>query len=156
MSALPPIPTELLRPPRRSLAQSWAGFVEWYAASRSHRVVILVLAIWVINSFDLMLTLISHQQGMLDEENPVANYFLRQGTASVILYKAGMVLIGSYSLLRFRHTRIAEMGAFIVVMVYALLAVRWQACCELYTLTYNAAVHTGEIEAVRPLSLTGR
>lgn len=152
MSGSPPSPSDLLSPPRSTLAQAWYGFVDWYAASRSHRVVILVLAIWVINSFDLMLTLLSHQQGMLDEENPLANYFLKQGIASLVLYKAGMVLIGSYSLLRFRHTRIAEMGAFIVVMVYALLAVRWQACSELYTLTYNANVHTGEIEAVRTFS----
>ena len=30
-----------------------ASFLEWVAASRAHRVILLVMAIWLLNAFDL-------------------------------------------------------------------------------------------------------
>ncbi len=65
---------------------------------------------------------------------------LEQGDVSVMLYKIGLVLIGSYPLLRFRRARIAEMAAFVVLIAYAALAIRWSECFELYgqSITHNA------------------
>lgn len=109
-----------------------ARFVAWIVAARSHRVICLVLGIWVFNAFDLALTILAHQQGVLQEENPLALHLLRQGPASIILFKIGLVLVGSYPLLRFRTARIAEMAACLILIAYAMLAVHWSTCYELY------------------------
>jgi len=112
-----------------------ADFFEWMAKARSHRVICIVLGIWLFNGFDLAFTIISHQQGMLHEENPLARHMLQYGTASIILYKIGLVLIGSYPFLRFRRTRIVELGAYTILIAYAFLAVHWSMCFEWYTVT---------------------
>ncbi len=46
--------------------------MHWVAEARSHRVICLVLGIWLLNGFDLAFTILSHEQGVLHEENPVA------------------------------------------------------------------------------------
>lgn len=112
-----------------------ARVIEWIVEARSHRVICLVLGIWLLNGFDLAFTIISHDQGMLHEENPLARHMLAFGTASIILYKIGLVLIGSYPLLRFRAARITELGSFAILLAYALLAVHWSECYDLYSFT---------------------
>lgn len=115
----------------------WDTALDWLADARSRRVIALVIGIWILNAFDLAFTVLSHQQGMLHESNPVAQVVLSLGTPSIVLYKVGLVLIGSYPLLRFRTARISEMAALIVLIVYAMLAVRWSTCYELYTLSFH-------------------
>jgi len=123
-------------------------FFNWVAESRAHRVVLLVVGIWVLNAFDLLLTLLAHQRGLLQEGSPVARWILGLGTPSVILFKVGLVMIGSYPLLRFRTARITELGTLVILLAYALLAVHWSACYDLYAATiqadqsYAAAVET--------------
>lgn len=114
----------------------WTRFAAWAAEARSHRVILLVGAIWLLNGFDLAFTLLSHQQGVLDEQNPFARQMLEQGVASIVLYKVGLVLIGSYPLLRFRTVRITELGTLVIVLAYATLAMRWSNCYELYSLAF--------------------
>ena len=87
-----------------------------------------------------------HEHGMLHEQNPVARHVLAQGHLSVMAFKFGLVLIGSYPLLRFRRARIAELGAFVVFVAYALLAVRWSVCFKLYALTLNADGNLAELQ----------
>lgn len=117
-----------------------ARLIEWVTEARSHRVILLVLGIWLLNGFDLAFTVISHQQGMLHEENPLARHMLRHGTLSIVLFKAGLVMIGSYPLLRFRTARISELGAFTILFAYSLLAVHWSQVVDLYALTINSGV----------------
>lgn len=117
----------------------------WVAESRAHRVICLVLGIWVLNAFDLILTVLAHSQGVLDEENPLARRLLEMGTPSIVLFKIGVVLIGTYPLLRFRRARITEMGSFVIMIAYALLAVHWRECYELYTLTMTNNIHMAEL-----------
>ena len=62
--------------------------------------ILLVLCIWLLNAFDLAFTVYAHQQGVLHEANPVARGMLEGGTVVIMLYKVGMVLIGSYPLMR--------------------------------------------------------
>jgi len=128
-----PLDARTTEPNRRA-----ARWIRWIAESRSHRVFCLVAAIWILNVFDLLLTLVSQEHGLLHEINPVARQVLSQGTISVMLYKAGLVLIGTYPLLKFRSARITELGALVVLCVYAFLAIRWSTCVDLYTLaTYS-------------------
>jgi hypothetical protein len=105
--------------------------------SRSHRVICLVAGIWLLNGFDLALTLIAHHQGILQEQNPLASEMLERGTGWVTLYKVGLVLLGSAPLLYFRRARIAELGALVVLLAYATLAMHWSACYQMYTLVHT-------------------
>lgn len=113
--------------------ESWSTrFVAWVAAARSHRVICLVMGIWLLNGFDLVFTLLSYKHGLLQEQNPIARLMLGHGTSSIVVFKVGLVLIGSYPLLRFRRLRLAELAAYVVLAAYVFLAVRWSTCFELY------------------------
>jgi len=109
-----------------------------------------VLGIWLLNAFDLAFTILSHEQGMLHEENPVARHLLENGTASIVLFKSGLVLIGSYPLLRFRRVRIAEMAAALILLAYAMLAVRWSICYDLYAVLVTHSTDLPDLAGVRP------
>ena len=128
----------------------WDQCLNWVVEARSHRVICLVMGIWLINGFDLALTLISHEQGLLDEANPVARQLLEHGTLPLILYKIGLVFIGSYPLLKFRRARVTELGAIVILIVYATLAVRWSDCYELYTAAHAGDVTLAEVNARFP------
>ncbi len=126
--------------------------VHWVADARSHRVICLVAGIWLLNAFDLMLTVLAHQQGLLQEENPIARHLLRLGVPSIVLFKIGLVLIGSYPLLRFRTARVTELGTLVILVAYALLAVHWSDCYELYTLAATNDIQLAEIiERIGPI-----
>jgi hypothetical protein len=123
-------------------------FFDWVAASRAHRVICLIIGIWLINAFDLVLTLLSARDGLLVELNPVARHMLTQGSWPLVLYKIGLVLIGTYPLLRFRHTRIAELGALTCLALYAMLAVHWNDCYAVFTLTETSDAGWNEYEGL--------
>lgn len=122
-----------------------ARWLRWAVEARSHRVILLVFSIWLLNAFDLVFTVLAHNQGLLHEENPVARTLLDLGTPSLVLFKVGLVFIGSYPLLRFRMARITEMGTIMILVAYALLSVHWAECYELYTLTATNNIHIAEI-----------
>lgn len=131
----------------------WATrFLHWVADARSHRVICLVLGIWLLNAFDLTFTVLSHQQGVLQEGNPLARHMLQNGTTSIVLYKIGLVLIGSYPLLRFRRARITELGTYVILAAYAFLAVHWATCYELYATTATDKVNLADIETIMGIS----
>lgn len=132
--------------PRPRHAHWWTRFIRWVVGARSHRVLCIVFGIWLINAFDLTFTILSHENGMLDEKNPVARHVLQQGTLSVVLFKIGLVLVGSYPLLRFRRARITELGALVVFVAYAALAFHWFDCLELYSMTISDPVNFADIE----------
>lgn len=115
----------------------YTKWLDWAVEARSHRVILLVLSIWLLNAFDLMFTLLSHQQGMLHEENPLARHLLQNGSWSIVLFKIGLVMIGSYPLLRYRTARVTELGAMVIMLAYAVLAMHWSECVELYALTIS-------------------
>lgn len=115
---------------------SWISrLIQWFVEARSHRIICLVLGIWLLNGFDLAFTILAHRHGLLHEENPIARLMLQNGTVSIVLFKIGLVLIGTYPLLRFRRARITEMGACLVLAAYVFLAIRWSVCVELYSAT---------------------
>ncbi len=145
--AFTPTLTDALLPVRRS----WhARLIHWAADARAHRVICLVLAIWLLNGFDLAFTILAHQQGLLQEENPLARKFLEDGPAFMALFKIGLVLIGSYPLLRYRRARITEMATLTILIAYGLLAVHWSECYKLYSLTSGGPVNIAEISPSTP------
>jgi hypothetical protein len=120
--------------------------MRWAVKARSRRVLIIVGGIWLINAFDLTFTILSHENGILDEQNPVARHVLQQGTVSVALFKIGLVLIGSYPLLKFRRARITELGAVVVFVAYAALAFHWFDCFEFYSMTMPEGTSYADVE----------
>lgn len=128
---------------------TWATrFVAWAAASRDHRVICLVMGIWMLNGFDLVFTLLSHKHGLLQEQNPIARFMLGNGTSSIVLFKIGLVLIGSYPLLRFRRLRLAELAAYLVLAAYVFLAIRWSTCFELYAFALSGDIDLAGVDDV--------
>ena len=125
----------------------WCRCIDWIVDARAHRVVCLVLGIWLFNAFDLIFTILSHQQGVLVEQNPFARHMLEQGVLSLVLYKTGMVCIGSYPLLKFRTARITEWGTLVILLTYATLAIRWSDCYEAYNIALSANPHMVELTA---------
>lgn len=126
--------------------------IHWAVSARAHRIICLVLGIWMLNAFDLAFTILSHEQGLLHEENPLARQMLSNGMASIILFKLGMVLIGSYPLLRFRTARIAELAAYLVFAAYVLLAIRWSMCYELYASVVPDHMDLADIERIHTVT----
>ncbi len=158
-TSLLPDATDLRAPARRGRQADLVGlparpetlttrFVAWVAGSRAHRVICLVMGIWLLNGFDLVFTLLSHRHGLLQEQNPVARLILGNGTSSIVLFKIGLVLIGSYPLLRFRRLRLAELAAYLVLAAYVLLAIRWSTCFELYSFALPGDVDLAGLENV--------
>ena len=143
--------TPIARDPRltRTGRDRWAKHTGLVVEGRSRRVICLVAGIWLFNAFDLALTIIAHQQGLLQEENPLARELLRHGAVPLILYKTGLVLIGSYPLLKFRAARITELGTLVVLLIYALLAARWSSCYDVYHATFAQAVSQPENRSPR-------
>lgn len=125
--------------------------MHWAVEARSHRVICLVLGIWLLNGFDLALTILAYQLGVLQEENPLAMHLLEQGTASIVLFKIGLVLVGSYPLLRFRTARITELAAYLILASYALLAVHWSTCYELYAISVTQSINLADVEPLRKI-----
>ncbi len=116
--------------------------VDWLVASRAHRVICMLAGLWLINLFDLILTMLAHAQGMLDESNPIARHLLPLGPQAIAAFK--LILVGGSSavLIRFRARLISEISAALVLLIYAGVAVRWRLCYELYMLT---GTNTGAI-----------
>ena len=144
----PPL-IDLARPAPGS-GQWWDRCLSWIVEARSHRVICLVSGVWLINGFDLVFTLMSHQQGVLDEANPVARQLLNHGALPLILYKIGLVFIGTYPLLKFRTARVTELAALVILVVYTILAVMWSNCYEVYTVTHSNRINLAEVGALLP------
>lgn len=135
MTSLPTTPLADSGKPACADRPRLARVIQWAVEARSHRVICMLMGIWLLNAFDLTFTLLSSEQGVLHEENPLARHMLQNGIVSVILFKIGLVLIGSYPLLRFRRARITELGTCLILAAYAVLAFRWSNCYHLYSAT---------------------
>jgi len=97
-------------------------------ALRDARIVILVAAIFVLGNFDLVLTLVAHPMGLLNERNPVARVALGRGVATLITFKICLNLVGCALLLLARATASGKVAAISIFLTYAGLAVWWSEC----------------------------
>ncbi len=104
-------------------------------AARSQRVICLLIGLCIINAFDAVLTVLAHGQGMLDESNPIALRLLALGPSAILIYKLVLVGFASTILLIQRRQLLSELAATGMLLVYILVAIRWQSCYELYLTT---------------------
>ncbi len=122
-------------------AQPVRAALHWLAQARPRRVICLVVGLWILNTFDLLLTLTASRQRLLHELNPVAAHMLEAGEGYLVLYKFGLIAIASYSLLRFRRERITEYGAVFALVVYGFVAIHWRNCYDFYAETTVTSEH---------------
>lgn len=135
---------KLLTTRRNVFARAW----NWGVASRSHRVLCFLAGLWIINIFDLVLTLMADRQGLLHEANPLAAFVLARGPGAVCFYKAVLVAGGSAILIRYRRRLLAEFTAASLLVIYAMVAVRWKWCYQLYELTNTNNILNSELTRV--------
>jgi len=83
---------------------------------------------WLLSAFDLGFTLVARALGMLVELNPIAAWLMGgHGDLAVIAYKLILMSIGTGILWAVRHRQRAESAAWLMLMVYVVLSVRWYA-----------------------------
>jgi len=79
----------------------------------------LLVALWVLNIADLMLTRYSLWLGFATESNGVMEYFFRSGTVPSTVFKLGVVSIGTLLLWRLRGYRASLLAAVLLTGVFA-------------------------------------
>ncbi len=110
------------------------------ASRRGRRICLLVAAIWIMNAFDLSMTLHAHRHGLLSETNPIAGYFLVLGPFALIMFKILLAGFGGCVLLWSRHHALAEYMTWLAVAVNLSVVARWMSCYEFYEVTLNQGV----------------
>ena len=111
-------------PPLGALAESWSRFARATAQSRSRRVLLLVIALWLLNIFDLICTMSVHDLGPFYEANPIARRML-QYPMLVVAYKLFMVAFATTVLLIYRRRRFVELACWCICTVYFTLGLLW-------------------------------
>jgi len=94
-------------------------------SSRTRRLVWLLVAAWMINLFDLVFTLMAHQQGLLTELNPLAAWVIPYGPAALAAYKITLLGLGTALLWSGRRLPMAEQGTWLYVLVCVVLSLHW-------------------------------
>ena len=94
------------------------------AACRARRVVLLLLCLWMLNVFDLILTILANRVGQFEELNPLARRLL-DSPAALAAYKFALLTFTSAVFLIFRRHWLTEVGCWCLAAVYAVLAVVW-------------------------------
>ncbi len=120
--------------------------LDWLTQARGHRVWCLLAGLWLINVFDLLLTLQAYEQGLLQEANPVARRLLPLGPHVLAVFKLTLVGGASLVLLRYRRVFLAEVTAWTMLLLYVAVAVRWRLCYELYILSCNSDSASADID----------
>ena len=115
------------------------------ASRRGRRICLLVTAIWIMNAFDLFMTLHAHGHGLLTETNPIAQYLLVLGPFALIMFKILLAGFGGCVLLWNRHHALAEYMTWLAAGANLIVAVRWMSCYEFYQVTVNHGVLPTEI-----------
>jgi hypothetical protein len=123
---------------RRSDAAANAANI---VAARGRRVIVLLLGLWIINAFDLALTLLATRDGVLYEENPIARALLAHSPYALAIFKVLTVTAASSVLIYYRRHRCSEWASALVATAYALVALQWKLCYEMYEITLTANVH---------------
>jgi len=114
-----------------------------WLSRRPVRVALLLLAVWLLNGFDLFFTIWASRMGPFQELNPLAAMVLGNGNyTGIILYKAGLVLLATGILWYHRHYSFSETGCWMITFVYAALALRWHRYYE----TWNYYCHHDGID----------
>jgi hypothetical protein len=94
-------------------------------ARRDRRFVCLLIGVWIVNCFDLELTLLAAQQRMLWELNPLVSGLISFGPKALTFYKFALLAMGSLILWRYRQYRIASLALWVVAIACVVLSLVW-------------------------------
>ena len=95
-------------------------------AARTRRLVLALIAIWVLNLFDLTFTVLAGRIGGFEEVNPLARDILHE-SGRLLLFKLVTLGLGTAILLLFRRHWVTEAAAWLVCGVYVALSFIWVA-----------------------------
>jgi len=138
-----------LLPSGQVMHRAWGRrIVDWAVAGRSHRVICLLCGVWTISGFDLVLTVCANHQGLLHESNPIAARILPFGPVALVVFKLVTVAFASTVMLVNRTRFLAEVSAAGVLVIYAIVAVQWRLCYELYMLIRSGNMSVREIDII--------
>lgn len=114
---------------------------------RENRMLYLLIAVWIINLFDLGLTLIARQQRLLTELNPLAVHVFAWGPVAVAVYKMALLAAGTAILWWQRRRPMAELALCGYAVICLGLAVHWY---RLYHTAEPLWVEAGTIKEILP------
>ena len=123
------------------------------APARGRRVALFVLAICVINMFDLVLTMRAHADGILEEANPIARSILQFGPMALLAFKVSVIAGAGYVLFSLRRYRCAELASVVVLIAYVAVAFRWRLCYAFYDLSTIAWHDNSGYDLLDPVSV---
>ncbi|HPD31487.1 MAG TPA: DUF5658 family protein [Phycisphaerae bacterium] len=92
---------------------------------QDRRFIWLLIGVWIVNCFDLELTLLAAHQRMLWELNPVVGRVLPFGPKGLTCYKFALLGFGSLVLWRYRRYRVAVVALWIVAIACVGLSLVW-------------------------------
>ncbi len=98
-------------------------FGVWF--NRSRRVLLTLAAVWVISIFDLGYTLAESGTEDFYEANPLAAKLLGGPEQFVVVYKFGLLGLGTLILLALRRYAVAELACWFLFVSKLYVAVRW-------------------------------
>jgi len=98
---------------------------------RGHRVVLLLILLWILNGFDLAFTIMAHGLGDFNEANPIARRML-DPPIRVIVFKVSSVVFASGIFLIYRRRVLVEAGCWIMCAIYVAICVLWGAFWNSY------------------------
>jgi hypothetical protein len=93
--------------------------------NRSRRVLLTLAAVWVISIFDLGYTLSESGTEDFCEANPLAAKLLGGPEQFVVVYKFGLLGVGTLILLMLRRYAVAELACWFLFVFKLYVAVRW-------------------------------
>ena len=120
-------------------------------SSRTRRVFLLLVGVWMLNIFDLLMTTQAAADGVLHEENPLGRMLLRAGPSALTVFKMGVLCLGTFVLFNFRRFRCAELASCLVLAVYTGVAFQWKLCYDVYEATMTGVRLDEEIARVDTL-----
>jgi hypothetical protein len=92
---------------------------------RSLRVGLMLLALAILNGFDLAYSLFAHRISQLNEMNPVMAALLSFGPMPFITFKVLLVISGLSLLWKFRYCRLTIPACWVLFTAYASLGLVW-------------------------------
>ena len=105
--------------------RQWANPLRQGALTRrGRRVVMLLLFVCLLNTFDLIFTLLACRHEGFTELNPIARKLIAD-PSTLIAFKITFVGLGSIVLFWFRTHPLAEIGCWGVCAFYSILAGVW-------------------------------
>jgi hypothetical protein len=90
-----------------------------YGVSSARVVFWLLLALWVFNFADFLLTQRAIAAGRASEANGVMSFFLNEGLFAALIFKVGVVTAGVLIIWRLRRHNVAILAAGALAAVYA-------------------------------------